>query len=127
MAKNIPGKSLLVKLVHAGVVVKDIEKAVKCLEALQLGPAKPLSLPPQKGDFFFRGKPIKSQQEVSIVPAGEIELELFQPIRGESPWKEFLEKKGEGIHHIAFASDDIDRDVATMQGRGATVVHNGKW
>ena len=40
---------------------------------------------------------------------GDLQIELIQPLAGESPHKEFLETRGEGIQHIACAVDNVDR------------------
>jgi len=45
-------------------------------------------------------------------------IELMQPIRDDSPIKKFLEKKGEGLHHIALATDNIEKEYERMEGCG---------
>ena len=45
-------------------------------------------------------------------------IELLQPTRDDSPIKKFLEKKGEGLHHIALATDNIDKEYERMEGCG---------
>ena len=114
-------------LVHVGIVVYNMKKTITKLEAFQIGPAKSLSLPPSERDFLFRGKVLCSRQDVFVVPCGSIDLELFEPLEGDSPWSEFLEKKGEGIHHFAYSSDDIERDMSVVSSLGISVIHNGKW
>ena len=45
-------------------------------------------------------------------------IELMQPTRDDSPIKKFLEKKGEGLHHMALATDDIEKEYEGMEGCG---------
>ena len=45
-------------------------------------------------------------------------IELMQPTRDDSPIKKFLEKKGEGLHHIALATDNIEKEYERMEGCG---------
>ena len=45
-------------------------------------------------------------------------IELMQPTRDDSPIKKFLEKKGEGLHHMALATDDIEKEYERMEGCG---------
>ena len=56
---------------------------------------------------------------------GGIGLELIQPLKGRSVYGEFLEKKGEGIHHLAFMVEDLDAEIADMEKRGFKVVQTG--
>jgi 4-hydroxyphenylpyruvate dioxygenase-like putative hemolysin len=123
-------KSTLSNLAHIAVVVKDIDKAVKRLEGLGIGPFKPYdagSLPPLIGKPLLRDKPSDGKVKGFASTIGEKSLEIIQPVKGESPHKEFLDRRGEGIHHIAFVSDDIDKDVAGFTEQGATVLLSGKW
>jgi len=45
-------------------------------------------------------------------------IELMEPIRDDSPIRKFLEKKGEGLHHMALATDDIEQEFQRMEGCG---------
>ena len=112
------------KLIHLGVVVRDIDKAVKRLESLGIGPFRDEPPPPLMGKMLFRGKPYDPNIKVFKAKIGDIELELFENVEGESPWGEFLDSKGEGIHHIAFAADDIDNEVASLTEQGASILHS---
>ena len=124
MKKDTTAKSQLSKLSHVGVVVRDIDKAVKRLSSLGIGPFESLSVPPMIAKF--RGKPFTPDCKTLIAKIGEIGLELLEPGKGESPWREFLDNKGEGIHHIAFDVDDIDEVVAKLTEQGACVILTGK-
>ena len=102
-------------MLHVGVVVRDINKAAKRLESLGIGPFKLFdasSLPPLADKRYFRGEPYQGKVKVMTAEMGNMKLELFQPLEGKSPWQEFLDDKGEGIHHIGFKMDDYDSDVA---------------
>jgi methylmalonyl-CoA/ethylmalonyl-CoA epimerase len=128
--KNTTAKSPFSKLAHVGIVVRDMDKAVERLESLGIGPFKAISLPPATEKPLLRGKPYVAKVKGLIGKIGEVEIELFQPIEGESPHKEFLDSKGEGIHHIAFGLDDVDdfdKEVAKLTEQGASVVLGGRW
>lgn len=45
-------------------------------------------------------------------------IELMEPTRDDSPIRKFLEKKGEGLHHMALATDDIEQEFQRMEGCG---------
>lgn len=48
---------------------------------------------------------------VAMFKIGEVQIELLEPTADDSPIAKFIEKKGEGIHHVAYQSDDIDEDI----------------
>ena len=55
---------------------------------------------------------------VAILHLGNSRIELMEPTRDDSPIKKFLEKKGQGLHHIALETDNIDGEVTRMKGCG---------
>jgi 4-hydroxyphenylpyruvate dioxygenase-like putative hemolysin len=57
---------------------------------------------------------------------GGLKFEIVEPLEGESIYKEFLDKKGEGIHHLAFVVDDLDAEIAKMAERGFKVIQTGQ-
>ena len=58
---------------------------------------------------------------------GDTTLEMLQPTRGRSIYKDYLATFGDGFHHIAFTVDDMDRAVAAMRERGVRVSQDGAW
>src|SRR4030042_1134393 len=123
MESNASGKSAFTRLVHIGVVVRDMNKTMERLEALGIGPFKPRILPPDAQETY-RGKPFVPSQRVAIqiTQIGDMELELIQPIDGESPHQEFLAQKGEGIQHLGFFVDNLANDVKRLTAEGSTVL-----
>jgi catechol 2,3-dioxygenase-like lactoylglutathione lyase family enzyme len=122
MKKKTPAKSPSHnKLRHIGIVVRDIDKAVERLESLGIGPFGPVSFPPGAEGIFLGDKLLDAEPKMLNTKIGEVELELFEPVEGESPWKEFLDSRGEGIHHIAFDVDDIDGMLAKLTEQGASI------
>ncbi|MGD0780267.1 MAG: VOC family protein [Dehalococcoidales bacterium] len=123
MESNAAGKSTFTRLVHIGVVVRDMNKTIARLEALGIGPFKPRILPPDAKETY-RGKPFIPNQRVTIqiTQIGNMELELIQPINGESPHQEFLDKKGEGIQHLGFIVDNLQEDVKRLTTKGSEIL-----
>ena len=119
-------KSTFSNLKHVGVVVRDMDKAVEYLSSLGIGPFKPIA-DPALSEKLFRGKPSDWKVKICFAKMGPVVLELLQPVDGESASQEFLESKGEGIQHIAFAVDDIDKEVANLRKEGVEVLMSGKW
>ena len=56
--------------------------------------------------------------KVAIIHLSNGRIELMQPTNDNSPIKKFLEKKGEGLHHMALETDDIEGEVSRMEGCG---------
>ena len=118
------------KFHHASVMVKDMDKAIKFYEALGIGPFPPTIGPegvPLSGQTV-RGEKSDYMMDLRYAEGGVggLKFELVQPLEGESIYKEFLEKKGEGIHHIAFTVDDLDTEIAKMAERGFKVLQTGQ-
>jgi len=59
---------------------------------------------------------------VAMIPCGESKIELLEATRDDSPIAKFIEKKGPGLHHICFATDDIRADDAALRERGVRVL-----
>jgi methylmalonyl-CoA/ethylmalonyl-CoA epimerase len=114
-------------LIQVGVVVKDMDQAIERFSALGIGPFYS-KMPPPNAKTLFRGKPFVTAERVKIMAAqlGNCEFELIQPLEGESPHREYLESKGEGIQHLAFAVDDLDRAVARLKAAESTVLLEGR-
>lgn len=123
MESNATGKSTFTRLVHIGVVVRDMNKTIERLAALGIGPFKPRILPPDAQEKY-RGKPFMPSQRVAIqiTQIGNMELELIQPIDGESPHQEFLDKKGEGIQHLGFIVDNLEEAVKHLTAEGSSIL-----
>jgi catechol 2,3-dioxygenase-like lactoylglutathione lyase family enzyme len=115
------------KLIQVGVVIRDMERVVRDFQSFGIGPFidTRLHLPPMTGSF--QGKPSTSEEKLLSAMMGDVELELFEPVSGDSPWKQFLDNRGEGIHHVAFAPEDLDKDIAAFTDKGAKIMHDAKW
>ena len=120
---STPGKTAFNHMMHVGIVVKDMEQAVKRLTELGIGPFKPRILPPDAKEKF-RGKPFfpSERETIQIAQMGNMELELIQPLDGESPHKEFLDARGEGIQHLGFIVNNLDQEVHNLTEKGSSVV-----
>ena len=98
------------------VVVKDLQKTMERYWNLcGIGPWQIYTLgPPHLTNGAVRGKPESYSMKVAAAMIGDVTWELIQPLAGPSVYKEFLEEKGEGLHHVMVAVDDFDKAVATL-------------
>ncbi len=105
---------------HIGIVVKDIDKTIELLTSMWgLGPWVIVEDSPRKEDIMI-GEPYRLK--VAFAKLGPLVLELFQPLEGRSIWSEFIEVKGEGIHHIGFEVSDWDEMILKLQEQGCRMV-----
>ena len=107
------------RVLQVGIVVRDVEKTVERLTSLGIGPFTVKSLPMEREEWF-RGEPMYADFKIYAAMIGDVEIELIQPLSGESPHKEFLETKGEGIQHIACAVADVPKTVEELTKLGAS-------
>jgi hypothetical protein len=108
-----------------------MEKAIKFYESMGVGPFSPLLGPKGKvplKDKTLHGKP--SEWELDLRHAegglGDITFELVTPLEGDTPVKEFLEQKGEGIQHIGFFVDDIEAETAKLASKGFKITQSAE-
>ena len=127
MSNSPQEKSPFANLIQIGVVVKEMDQAIQSFSALGIGPFY-TKMPPPNTKSLFRGKPFRAADRVKIMAAqlGNSELELVQPLEGESPHREYLEAKGEGIQHLGFAVDDLDKAVEKLTDGGSSVLMTGR-
>ena len=108
---------------HIGVVVRDMDKTIEFLSSIfGLGPWQTIEYSPSQEDLTV-GKPFR--QMVAHAKLGSTVLELVQQLEGGGPWPEFLESKGEGLHHIAFTISNYDEMVAGLQEQGFKMISGG--
>src|SRR4051812_25485613 len=101
-------------VLHIAVVVRDIEKSARTYADL-FGvdvPTASLTDPLEKTNTHYHGKPTIGQAKLAFLRMENITVELIEPVGGPSAWQEFLQKKGEGVHHIAFRVRGMDADIA---------------
>ncbi len=109
---------------HVGILVHDIEKAARDLEKLiGIGPFRILE--PEYRDTTYQGKPAKFKVKIALAKAGPIDVELMQPVQGETIYDSYIKRKGYGIHHVGIRTGDIEQTEKEMQAKGFRVVQSG--
>jgi len=120
-------ESAFSRLNQMGVVVSDIEKAVAYYQSLGVEPFKTISVSSKDRQIY--GKPAADiKLDVRTSHFGPLEIELIQPIAGNSIQKEFLDSnKGDGVQHLGFLVDDVEKAIAEMAKKGIKVIETGKY
>jgi methylmalonyl-CoA/ethylmalonyl-CoA epimerase len=127
MEKMPVGKSPLSNIHHVGVIVRDVDETAEYYESLGMGPFEPLIVNGE--DERIRGKLINDLKlKIRMGHIGPIRMELIEPVTGTgSIWKEVLERKGEGIHHLAFVVDDIEKAKAELIEKGLKLIFSARF
>ena len=100
---------MIEKIDHIGIAVKDLEKACDAFDKLGIKVA---------------GKEDVKEQKVKVafLPVDDSELELLESTSPDSPITKFIEKKGEGIHHIAFKVKNLDKILEKLKKKGVRLI-----
>jgi methylmalonyl-CoA/ethylmalonyl-CoA epimerase len=72
----------------------------------------------------YRGTEVVEDQKVrlAVFGVGEVQIELLEPIEPESPISAFIEKRGEGMHHISYQVDDIEKQIAELKQKQVRMI-----
>ena len=102
---------MITGLSHVSIVVPDLDAAARTLDTrygLKIGTIQ-----------------VNAEQGVRMayVELANAKIELMEPSRADSPVAKFLEKNGEGIHHVAFATTDIAGQLQLAAGGGVKLIH----
>ena len=127
MAKGYLSTSTITQV---GIIVKDIETAAKKYADF-LGQEVPAIM--QTGDISesqatYNGEPCPARAKLAFLPVGDnVAIELIEPDEQPSTWREFLDTKGEGIHHIAFGIKDTKAHIEKLAALGMPLVQKGEY
>ena len=101
------------KIAHLGIVVKSIDKALLLWKTAL------------KGEVSYRKKYERENADIAMLKVGNINIELLEPI-GEGVLKRFLEKRGEGFHHIAFKVSDLNKTEKKFNSLGFETIETSR-
>lgn len=98
------------KVDHIGIAVKNLDETLKFYEDI-LG-------------MKCVDKEVVEEQKVRVafLPIGDTEVELLESTEEDGPIAKFIEKKGEGIQHIAYRVDDVEKTIAELKAKGIRMI-----
>ncbi|MEI7731994.1 MAG: methylmalonyl-CoA epimerase [Verrucomicrobiota bacterium] len=102
---------MLKKIDHIGIAVKSLDEMIPFYE-------KTLGLKCE-----HREEVVSQKVRTAFFCVGEVHIELLEPTDPESPIAKFIEKNGEGIHHIAFGTDHIEAQLKQAADAGCRLIH----
>ena len=98
------------KFDHVGIAVRSITETLAIYQKL--------------GGFEVRFTEVPGQRaKIALLKSGETSVELLEPTGDESSLAKFIRERGEGLHHIAFAVEDIDRSMVELEGKGFRFIY----
>lgn len=99
------------KIEHLGIAVKDLEKSNELFKKLL-------------GKKHYKEEAVEGEGvRTSFFMIGETKVELLEASRQDSPIKKFIDKKSEGIHHIAFEVEDIFTEMERLKSEGFEILN----
>ena len=116
-------------ITQVALVTKDIEASAKRWAAV-LGvdvPKITTTRPGNEVHMVYQGKPSNARAKLAFLRAGQVTVELIEPVGAGSSWKKFLDEHGEGVHHIAFNVQNLERADSEMKALGYDEIHRGRW
>lgn len=99
------------KIEHLGIAVRSLEEAQETYAQLLNSEA-------------YKSETVESEGvKTAFFQVGPNKIELLEPTRADSPIAKFLERKGEGIHHVAYATEDIRAELQRLKEAGYRLLH----
>lgn len=100
----------LIHIEHIGIAVKDLRKAIDYYEKIL-------------GVHCYAIEEVENQKvKTAFFKVGQTKIELLESTDPEGPVGKFIEKKGEGIHHLAFAVKDIEQALEEVENKGVRLI-----
>ena len=101
---------MIQKINHIGIAVSSLEAHIPFYRDV-------LKLP-------YKGTETVDDQKVrlAVFGVGEVNVELLEPTSPDSPIAAFIEKRGEGIHHLSYQVDDIEAQIASLKAAGVQMI-----
>lgn len=103
---------MLKSINHIGIAVRDLDTSIETFRKLF------------EFDAVHREEVPKQMVKVASFKVGDVLIELTQPTSENSPVHKYIEKRGEGIHHIAFESTDINSELDRLKNSGVKLINN---
>mgnify|MGYP005841459815 CR=1 FL=1 len=112
---NKPDKKIMdYKINQLGIVIKDMNKTTEFLEKLGIGPFPTIETDTPSGKI-----------KIGIYQQGDLQIELIQPLQGNTPHAKFLKEKGEGLHHVSYHCKDIEKELKKLEKLGIKIIERG--
>lgn len=100
------------KLEHVGIAIKNMEESKRLFDSLF-------------GFQSYKTETVESEKVSTVFyQTGDSKIELLQALHPDSAIHKFIEKKGEGIHHLAFEVENIEAEIERLKSEGHIFIHD---
>ncbi|MBO3832395.1 MAG: VOC family protein [Candidatus Brockarchaeota archaeon] len=115
------------RVTQIGIVVRNIEKSVEAWGKLLGVKASGIveTGPLEETGMKYKGRAAEGRAKLAFLQLENITIELIEPVGGPSTWRDFLEKHGEGVHHIAFNVENMERAENSLRENGVEIEQEG--
>jgi methylmalonyl-CoA/ethylmalonyl-CoA epimerase len=110
---------------QVGIVVKDLERAMKNYADF-FGITFPKVFIPEYFNKMYRGEPSDFRIKIAVGMMGNLQMELIQVLQGKTVYEEFLERNGDGLHHLGFYVKNMDERIEALSKLGIGVLMKGE-
>ncbi len=114
-------------LAQVAIVVHNIDEAARrYADILGMPVSETITTAPGlEVNQTYQGAPSDARARLAFFSVGQVEIELIEPVGGPSTWQEVLDRKGEGVHHIAFWVEGMQKSVDFLKARGIPMIQRG--
>jgi catechol 2,3-dioxygenase-like lactoylglutathione lyase family enzyme len=129
MPPTSPSKVKVTRLTQVAIACRDLQAtALNYWKLLGIGPWDIYDWEyPRVTERTYHGKKSWAREKIALVQVGDVELELVQPVEGDSIYQDFIDKHGEGIHHLQFKDEKVEEVAATMEAQGFPCIQGGRF
>lgn len=127
MAQASPSEVQVKSIHQVSLVVRDLDRAMEDYwNKLGIGPWDVHYMrPPKAWGLTYYGKKADFTMKVAFTMLGAVELELIEPTSGNNIYSDFLSERSEGIHHLLFLANNVDRVTDLMGKSGFALTQSG--
>lgn len=118
------------KVVEIAIVTRDVRRTMAGLSRTGIGPWRTYTFDPgNTTDQTYHGEPSPFTMRVCFAEMGGVAWELIQPVSGHTIFADFLDRHGEGLHHVAFDCNGLPfpERIAGFERRGFRMSQGGSW
>jgi methylmalonyl-CoA/ethylmalonyl-CoA epimerase len=108
-----------------GFVVRSIDEAIPKYSEIY-GVTFPTIVVPEYFNRTYRGEKEDFRMKIALGRLGGLEVELIEHLEGRTVYRDFLERGGEGFHHLGVEVPDFDGAVRALQARGIAIIQSGE-
>lgn len=119
------------RFMHVGVVVHSIEQTLRnmkrffSIECCRINQFPPEDLNSAKPQLMYHEEKAWFTARFCFISVGSTEVELIEPLEGDSVWKDFLREHGEGVHHLKYEVESLNETIQAFRQMGISCLQYG--